>query len=73
MSGRSCSVFFARDPVAGEEAPQGGDADVHAALGQHGPQSRQRRIWLLFDRVQDEGRLVFDLRRSTVTALRLGR
>jgi hypothetical protein len=56
-----------------KQAPQGGDADVHAALGQQGPQLRQRRIGLLFDRIQDEGRMVLDLRRSTVTVLRLGR
>ena len=75
-SGRSCSVawpvFFTRDPVPGEEAPQRGDAGAHAALGQHYPQLRQRRIGLLLDSFQDEGCMVLDLRRPTITALRLG-
>jgi hypothetical protein len=76
MSGRSCSlawpVFFARDPVPGEEAPQGGDADAHAPRGQHLAQLRQRRVWLLLDRVQNKGRMLLDLHRATISALRLG-
>jgi hypothetical protein len=65
--------FFARDPVTGEEAPQRGDADAHAPPSQHLPQLRQRRIGLLLNCLQDEGRMVLDLGRSTITTLRLGR
>lgn len=53
--------------------PQRRDADAYATAGQHFAQLRQRRIRLLLDRVQDEGRMRFDPRCATVAALRLGR
>lgn len=76
MSARSCSlawaVFFARNPVAGEEPPQRCDAGAHPAPGQHHAQLVQRDVGLRLDGGANEPHMFLDLCRATIAALRLG-
>lgn len=59
--------------MLGKEAPQRGDAGGHVPVGQHLPQLGQRRVMLLLDRLQDESRMILDLRRSAITTSDLRR
>jgi hypothetical protein len=77
MSGRSCSVacavFFARDPMTVEEAPDRADACRHASPRELGLDLRQRDVGLLFEEVEDQGRMGLDPRRAAITPERPGR
>jgi hypothetical protein len=74
-SGRSGSaawaVFFARDPVATEEAPQRAEAGADTMPGERRPQFLDRLVAGRLDETQDERRVALDHLRTAVAAERL--
>ncbi len=72
MSGRSrspaCAVFFARDPVPVEEAPDRANARWHAGPGELRLDLRQRDVRPLLKEVEDTRRMSLDACRPAIAA-----
>src|SRR4029450_9702896 len=68
----ACVIFFQRDAVTLEEAPERCDPDAYASLAQLSLEFGKCRVGLLYHHAENEGRLGLDPPRPAVATLVLG-